>query len=78
MQLRPAIAAELKIDPSVAVQAIDGAARRLVGLWSQLHDASAVIATYHSSLRSVAAPALAPSDAATQGFVAAVLASVSS
>ncbi len=73
MQLRPAIAAELKVDPTVAAQAIDGAARRLVDLWSHLHDAAAVIAAYRSSLRVVSSAALVPTDAATTRYVAAVL-----
>jgi cell wall-associated NlpC family hydrolase len=78
MQLRPAIAAELEVDPSVAAQSIDGAARRLVDLWSRLHDDAAVLAAYHSSLRTVATVSMVPTDPATQAFVADVLKSISS
>jgi cell wall-associated NlpC family hydrolase len=78
MQLRPAIAAELTVDPSVAAQSIDGAARRLVDLWSRLHNEAAVLAAYHSSLRTVATVSMVPSDPATQAFVADVLRLVSS
>jgi hypothetical protein len=76
MQLRPATAAELKVDPAVAVQAIDGAARRVADLWSRLHDEAAVVATYHSSLRTVTNPSTVPTDPPTQAFVAAVLTSL--
>jgi hypothetical protein len=60
MQLRPATAAELGVDASVPVRAIDGAARRLTDLWTRLHDERAVVAAYRSSLRVVTDPALIP------------------
>jgi cell wall-associated NlpC family hydrolase len=72
MQLRPAIAAGLHVDPAVPFQAADGAARRLVDLWNRLHDERLVLAAYRSSLVSVNEGAVVPQDAVTDGFVAAV------
>jgi len=72
MQLRPAIAAGLHVDPAVPFQAVDGAARRLVDLWNRLHDEQLVLAAYRSSLVSVNEGAVVPQDAVTDGFVAAV------
>jgi hypothetical protein len=74
MQLRPAIAAGLRVDPAVPFQAVDGAARRLVDLWNRLHDERLVLAAYRSSLVSVNEGAVVPQDATTDAFVRAVVA----
>jgi peptidoglycan DL-endopeptidase CwlO len=76
MQLRPAIAAGLRVDPAVPFQAVDGAARRLVDLWNRLHDERLVLAAYRSSLVSVNEGAVVPQDATTEAFVTAVEAAV--
>jgi cell wall-associated NlpC family hydrolase len=72
MQLRPAIAAGLHVDPAVPFQAVDGAARRLVDLWNRLQDERLVLAAYRSSLVSVNEGAVVPQDATTDAFVTAV------
>jgi hypothetical protein len=76
MQLRPAVAAELRVDPAVAFQAVDGAARRLVDLWGRLHDERLVLAAYRSPLRTVNDGAVVPQDAASVAFATAVFAAV--
>ena len=72
MQLRPAIAASLHVDASVAFEAIDGAARRLVDLWNRLHDERLVLAAYRSPLVAVNDGGVVVQDAVTAAFIAAV------
>ena len=73
MQLRPAVAAALGIDPNVPEQAIDAAARRLAALWAAIHDERAVVALYPTALQTVSSASVAPTDAATTAFVDRVL-----
>jgi soluble lytic murein transglycosylase-like protein len=74
MRLRPGVAAELAVDPTDATQAIVGAARRLAGLWSELHDEDAVVAAYPTALHVVRSADLVPHADAANTFVATVLA----
>jgi cell wall-associated NlpC family hydrolase len=72
MRLRPGIAAEMAVDPADATQAINGAARRLADLWSELHDETAVVTAYPTALHVVRSTDLIPHDDASDAFVAAV------
>jgi cell wall-associated NlpC family hydrolase len=74
MRLRPGVAAELAVDPADATQAIVGAARRLAGLWSELHDEDSVVAAYPTALHVVRSADLVPHGDAANTFVATVLA----
>jgi cell wall-associated NlpC family hydrolase len=74
MLLRPAMAAELGVDVTVPESAIDGAARRLADLWSELHDDGAVVAAYPTALHGVRSPVLVPHDPVSTAFVTATLA----
>jgi cell wall-associated NlpC family hydrolase len=74
MQLRPAIAASLRVDAGVPFQAVDGAARRLADLWNRLHDERLVLDAYRSALVTVNEGANVPQDATTDAFTTAVTA----
>jgi cell wall-associated NlpC family hydrolase len=72
MGLRPAVAADLRLDTDDPFDVIDGAAKRLVDLFLLLGDERAALAAYPTSLGTVTDIAAVPSDPATTAFVDAV------
>ena len=72
MGLRPAVAADLRLNEDDPFDVVDGAAKRLVDLYLLLGDERAALAVYPTSLGTVIDIAAVPDDPATTAFVDAV------